>query len=68
MNSDASSAARGAVRQSLGLLTGRDRVRFRLVILAQSVTSILDLGGVLLLALVAFILAAIAQGQSPSNS
>lgn len=67
MDETYSGSARQAVAESLALLTPRDRSRFRLVVVAQSVTGLLDLAGVLLLAVVALLLTSVAQGQATTG-
>jgi ABC-type multidrug transport system fused ATPase/permease subunit len=52
-----------AVRESLGMLSRRDRRRLFLAIFAQSLTSVLDLVGVLLIAWVGFLAAGLVQGE-----
>ena len=55
---------RKAIAIALGLLTPADRRRYRLVVLAQMATAILDLIGVLLLGVVALLGTAAIQGDA----
>ncbi|MCB0918869.1 MAG: ABC transporter ATP-binding protein [Actinobacteria bacterium] len=54
---------RAVVRGSFALLDARDRRRFRLIVLAQAATGLLDLAGVVLLGLVIVGLGSIATGS-----
>ena len=56
---------REAIKAALGLLTAADRRRYRLVVVAQMLTSFLDLAGVLLVGLVGLLAAASIQGAPP---
>jgi ABC-type multidrug transport system fused ATPase/permease subunit len=58
---------REAIKASVGLLTSQDRRRYRLVVVAQMLTSFLDLAGVLLVGLVGVLAAASIQGTSPPD-
>jgi ABC-type multidrug transport system fused ATPase/permease subunit len=59
---------REAISAALSLLTVADRHRYRLVVVAQMLTSVLDLVGVLLLGLVGVLAAVSLQGTSPPES
>ena len=59
---------REAIKASLGLLTAADRRRYRLVVVAQMLTSFLDLAGVLLVGLVGVLAAASIQGTPPPDA
>ncbi len=55
-------SARGALKAALGLLSPGDQRRYRLVVAAQMLTSLLDVIGVLLLGVVGVLAAAAMQG------
>ncbi len=59
---------REAIKAALGLLTAADRRRYRLVVAAQMLTSLLDLAGVLLVGLVGVLAAASIQGTPPPDA
>jgi ABC-type multidrug transport system fused ATPase/permease subunit len=59
---------REAIKAALGLLTAADRRRYRLVVVAQMLTSFLDLAGVLLVGLVGVLAAASIQGTPPPDA
>ena len=59
---------REAITAALGLLTAPDRRRYRLVVVAQMLTSFLDLAGVMLVGLVGVLAAASIQGTSPPDA
>ncbi len=59
---------REAIKAALGLLTAPDRRRYRLVVVAQMLTSFLDLAGVLLVGLVGVLAAASIQGTPPPDA
>jgi len=62
------STVREAIKAALGLLTPQDRRRYRLVVIAQMLTSFLDLAGVLLVGLVGVLAAASIQGTPPPET
>jgi ABC-type multidrug transport system fused ATPase/permease subunit len=59
---------REAVKAALGLLTAQDRRRYRLVVVAQMLTSFLDLAGVMLVGLVGVLAVASIQGIPPPDA
>ncbi len=59
---------REAIKAALGLLTAADRRRYRLVVVAQMLTSFLDLAGVLLVGLVGVLAAASIRGTPPPDA
>ena len=59
---------REAITAALSLLTPQDRRRYRLVVVAQMLTSFLDLVGVMLVGLVGVLAAASIQGTPPPDA